>query len=42
MGRKILCPHCDSSLNEEILKEKNSEDICPVCGGKLDDDGKDN
>lgn len=39
MGRKILCPHCNSLLNEDILKQKNSEDICLVCGGKLDDDG---
>lgn len=37
MGRKILCPHCNSSLNEDILKEKNSENICLVCGGMLDD-----
>ena len=41
MGRKILCPHCNSLLNEDILKEKNSENICLVCGGKLDD-GNDN
>ena len=36
MARTILCPHCNSSLNEDILKEKNSENICLVCGGKLD------
>lgn len=36
MGRTILCPHCNSSLNEDILKEKNSEDICLVCGEALD------
>lgn len=42
MGRKILCPHCNSYLNEYILKEKNSENICLVCGGKLDDSGNDN
>ena len=42
MGRKILCPHCNSSLNEDILKEKNSENICLVCGGKLDDGESDN
>ena len=41
MGRKILCPHCNSSLNEDILKEKNSEKICLVCGGILDDGGND-
>ena len=42
MGRKILCPHCNSLLNEDILKEKNSENICLVCGGKLDDGESDN
>lgn len=42
MARTILCPHCNSSLNEDILKEKNSENICLVCGGKLDDGGNDN
>ena len=42
MGRTILCPHCNSSLNEDILKQKNSEDICLVCGGMLDDGGSDN
>ena len=39
MGRKILCPHCNSLLNEDILKQKNSENICLVCGGRLDDGG---
>lgn len=39
MGRTILCPHCSSSLNEDILKQKNSENICLVCGGRLDDGG---
>ena len=40
MGRTILCPHCKSALNEDILKQKNSENICLVCGGSLlgDDD----
>lgn len=37
MGRMILCPHCKSTMNEDILKQKNSENICLVCGGKLDD-----
>lgn len=41
MARTILCPHCNSSLNEDILKEKNSENICLVCGGMLDDSGND-
>lgn len=35
MGRVILCPHCKSTLNEDILKQKNSENICLVCGGSL-------
>ena len=35
MGRAILCPHCKSTLNEDILKQKNSENICLVCGGSL-------
>lgn len=35
MGRTILCPHCKSALNEDILKQRNSEDICLVCGGSL-------
>jgi len=36
MGRTILCPHCKSTINEDILKQKNSENICLVCGGRLD------
>lgn len=39
MGRTVLCPHCKSTINEDILKQKNSENICLVCGGRLDDDG---
>ena len=35
MGRAILCPHCKSTLNEDILKQRNSENICLVCGGPL-------
>ena len=37
MGRVILCPHCKSTINEDILKQKNSENTCLVCGGRLDD-----
>lgn len=42
MGRTILCPHCKSTIDETILKQKNSEDICLVCGESLlgDDDTK--
>lgn len=35
MGRAILCPHCKSTLNEDILKQRNSENVCLVCGGSL-------
>lgn len=35
MGRTILCPHCKSTLNEDILKQRNSENVCLVCGGSL-------
>ena len=35
MGRTILCPHCNSALNEDILKQRNSENICLVCGKSL-------
>lgn len=35
MGRTILCPHCKSALNEDILRQRNSENICLVCGGSL-------
>lgn len=41
MARTILCPHCKSALNEDILKQRNSENVCLVCGGSLfgDNDG---
>ena len=35
MGRTILCPHCKSALNEDILKQRGSENVCLVCGGSL-------
>ena len=35
MGRQVICPHCQSILNEDILKQKNSENVCLVCGGSL-------
>ncbi|NBH85977.1 hypothetical protein D7X88_17940 [bacterium C-53] len=41
MGRMILCPHCQSTMNEDILKQKNSENVCLVCGKPLDDSGDD-
>lgn len=39
MSRKILCPSCGSILNEDVLKHKNSENTCLVCGESLCDDG---
>lgn len=38
MGRKIVCPNCSTIFDEEILRQKNSEDICLVCGKSLSDD----
>ncbi|MDU5219192.1 MAG: hypothetical protein E6124_00945 [Blautia producta] len=35
MSRKILCEACGSILNEDILKQKNSENTCLVCGASL-------
>ena len=36
MGKIIICPHCSSTFNEDILKQRENEDICPVCGKMLD------
>lgn len=41
MGRTILCPHCKTTINEDILKEKHSENVCLVCGGMLDSNEND-
>ena len=41
MGRTILCPHCRSTFDEDILKEKHSENVCLVCGGNLNGGGED-
>lgn len=35
MGRTILCPHCKSTFDEDILKKRNSENVCLVCGESL-------
>ncbi len=35
MGRKIICPECNTIFDEDVLKQKNSEDTCLVCGGAL-------
>lgn len=36
MGRIIICPHCSSTFNEDILKQREDENICPVCSRMLD------
>lgn len=38
MGRKIVCPDCGSIVDEDILKAKNSENTCLVCGANLGGD----
>lgn len=38
MARKILCETCGSIMNEDILKQKNSENTCLVCGASLSSD----
>ncbi len=35
MVRTILCPHCKSTFDEDILKQRNSENVCLVCGESL-------
>ncbi len=35
MGRTILCYGCKSTFDEDILKKKNSENKCLVCGALL-------
>lgn len=35
MVRAVFCPHCKSMINEDILKERNSESVCLVCGKSL-------
>lgn len=37
MGRTILCNECHSMFDEDILKKKNSENKCLVCGASLGD-----
>lgn len=39
MGRTILCPHCRSTFDEDILKQRDSENTCLVCGKCLLSDG---
>lgn len=35
MGRKIICPECNTIFDEDVLKQRNSETICLVCGKSL-------
>ena len=41
MGRKIVCPDCGSIVDEDILKAKNSENTCLICGANLGGDSID-
>ena len=35
MGRTILCTHCKSTFDEDILAKRSDSGICPVCGESL-------
>ena len=35
MARKIICPECNTIFDEDVVKQKNSQDTCLVCGGSL-------
>lgn len=37
MGRKIVCPSCNTIFDEDVLKAKNSENTCLVCNASLSD-----
>ena len=39
MGRTILCQHCKSTFDEDVLKDREHPDVCPVCGKSLTGDG---
>lgn len=36
MGRKIMCPSCNTVFDEDILKARNSENTCLACNAALD------
>lgn len=38
MGRKIICQKCNSIFDELVLKQRNSENTCLVCGASLSGD----
>ena len=35
MGRTVLCPHCKSTFDDDVLKMRGSTDVCLVCGKSL-------
>ena len=35
MARKIICPECNTIFDEDVLKQKKSENTCLVCGCSL-------
>ncbi len=35
MGRTILCPHCKSTFDENILANRENPNVCPVCSASL-------
>lgn len=35
MGRQVLCLHCKSTFDEDILAKKENPNVCPVCGKSL-------
>ena len=39
MGRTILCQHCKSTFDEDVLKDREHPDVCPVCGKSLTGEG---
>ena len=39
MGRTILCQHCKSTFDEDVLKDREHPDACPVCGKSLTGEG---
>ena len=42
MGRRIVCPSCNTIFDEDLLKAKSSENNCLVCGADLSGDGEPN
>lgn len=38
MGRTILCQHCKSTFNEDVLAKRANQNECPVCGKFLSEE----